>query len=146
MGIDQGAAAPPMPPPGSLGAFFWEGARDGRLLIQRCSACGTYIHVPRPVCRTCLSFELAPAEVSGRATVYSFTETHKAFHPFFVDRVPFLLATVELEEQAGLMLLSNLVGVGEPDVRIGMDVVVDFEVLSAELTIPVFRPAAAARS
>ena len=39
------------------------------------------------------------------------------------------------------MLLSNLVGVAEPDVRIGMDVVVDFEALSPELTIPVFRPA-----
>ena len=47
--------------------------------------------------------------------MYSFTETYKAFHPFFVDRVPFLLATVELEEQAGLMLLSNLVGAAEPD-------------------------------
>ena len=38
--------------------------------------------------------------------------------------------TVELEEQAGLMLLSNLVGAAEPDIRIGMDVVVDFEALS----------------
>ena len=146
MGIEQGVAAPPMPPPGSLGAFFWAGAREGRLLIQRCSACGTYIHLPRPVCRACRSFDLAPAEVSGRGTVYSFTETYKAFHPFFVDRVPFLLATVELEEQAGLMLLSNLVGADEPDIRFGMDVVVDFEALSSELTIPVFRPATAGAS
>src|SRR5439155_607073 len=87
--------------------------------IQRCSACGTYIHLPRPVCRACRSFDLAPTEVSGRGTVYSFTETYKAFHPFFVDRVPFLLATVELEEQTGLMLLSNLVGATEPDMAVG---------------------------
>jgi uncharacterized OB-fold protein len=132
---------PPLPPRNSLGSFFWAGAREGRLLIQRCQRCGTFIHLPRPVCRACRSFDLAPAEVSGRATVYAFTETHRAFHPFFVDRVPYLLATVELEEQPGLMLLSNLVGVAEPDVRIGMDVLVDFEDLSPDLTIPVFRPA-----
>jgi uncharacterized OB-fold protein len=136
--------APPTPVSDPLSDFFWDGARQGRLLIQRCQRCGTYIHLPRPVCRSCRSFDLAPEEVSGRGTVYSFTETHKAFHPFFVDRVPYLLASVELEEQVGLRLLTNLVGVAEPDARIGMDVQVEFEWLSPEVAIPVFRPTAAA--
>ena len=138
----------PGPPPVAsdpLTDFFWVGAREGRLLIQRCQACGTYIHLPRPVCRACRSFDLAPEQVSGRGTVYTFTETHRPFHPFFVDRVPYLLAAVELEEQAGLRVLSNLVGIdevtGEP--RMGMPVEVDFEWLSDELAIPVFRPAGA---
>jgi uncharacterized protein len=112
-------------------------------MIQRCSACGTYIHLPRPVCRVCQSFELAPAEVSGRATLYSFTETHKAFHPYFVDKVPYLVGVVELAEQAGLRLLTNLVDVAEPDVRIGMDLHVRFEWLTPELAIPVFAPGSA---
>ena len=140
--------AQPGPPPVAsdpLTDFFWVGAREGRLLIQRCQACGTYIHLPRPVCRACRSFDLAPEQVSGRGTVYTFTETHRPFHPFFVDRVPYLLAAVELEEQAGLRVLSNLVGIdevtGEP--RMGMPVEVDFEWLSDELAIPVFRPAGA---
>jgi uncharacterized OB-fold protein len=93
------------------------------------------------VCRNCQSFDLAPDQVSGRGTLYSFTETHKAFHPFFVDRVPYLLASVELEEQRGLRVLSNLVGVPEPDIWIGMALCVDFEWLSPDLAIPVFRPA-----
>ena len=138
----------PGPPPVAsdpLTDFFWAGAREGRLLIQRCQACGTYIHLPRPVCRACRSFDLAPEQVSGRGTVYTFTETHRPFHPFFVDRVPYLLAAVELEEQAGLRVLSNLVGIdevtGEP--RMGMPVEVDFEWLSDRLAIPVFRPAGA---
>jgi uncharacterized OB-fold protein len=127
--------------------FFWAGAREGRLMIQRCQACGTYIHLPRPVCRACRSFDLAPEQVSGRGTVYTFTETHRPFHPFFVDRVPYLLAAVELEEQAGLRVLSNLVGMDEPagrldgGPRIGMAVEVDFEWLSDDLAVPVFRPA-----
>jgi uncharacterized protein len=133
--------APPPLPIDPLTAFFWDGARAGELRIQRCQACGTYIHLPRPVCRNCLSFELAGERVSGRATLYSFTETYKAFHPFFVDRVPYLLATVELIEQPHLHVLSNLVGIAEHDVRIGMDLLVDFEALSADIIIPVFRAA-----
>jgi uncharacterized OB-fold protein len=133
--------SPPMPFADPLSDFFWNGARQGQLLIQRCQACGTFIHLPRPVCRACRSFDLAPEEVSGRGTLYSFSETHKPFHPFFVDRVPYLLAVIELEEQADLRILSNLVGIAEPDVHMGMGVRVDFEWLSPELTIPVFRPA-----
>ncbi len=135
----------PSPPPieiDSTTAFFWEGTRAGELRILRCQSCGTYIHLPRPICRACQSFDLAPEQVSGRGTLYAVTQTFKAFHPFFVDRVPYLLATVELVEQPGLMLLSNLVGIDEPDVRIGMDVEVRFEDLGA-YTIPVFAPAAA---
>jgi len=75
------------------------------------------------------------------ATVYSFTETRKAFHPFFVDRIPYLVVVVELEEQPGLRVVSNLVGVAEPDVRFGMPVTVGFEQLAPDLTIPVFSPA-----
>lgn len=144
--------AHPGPPPVAsdpLTDFFWAGAREGRLLIQRCRDCGTYIHLPRPVCRACRSFDLAPEPVSGRGTIYTFTETHRPFHPFFVDRVPYLLAAVELEEQAGLRVLSNLVGLDEPgaparEPRIGMAVEVRFEWLSDDLAIPVFRPAPAA--
>jgi len=84
---------------------------------------------------------LEPAEVSGAATLYSFTETHRAFHPFFVSRVPYLVASVALREQSDLRLLSNLVGIAEPDVRIGMHLQVDYEWLDEHLAIPVFRPA-----
>jgi uncharacterized OB-fold protein len=134
-------AQPPRPAPDALTDSFWEGARAGKLLIQRCQACGTWINLPRPVCRTCRSFDLAPEEVSGRGTLYSFTETHKPFHPFFVDRVPYILAVVDLAEQPGLRLLSNLVGVSEADAHIGMELQVDIAWLADDLAIPVFRPA-----
>jgi uncharacterized protein len=137
-------AQPPLPPDDASTKFFWDGARAGELRLLRCQACGTYIHLPRPVCRNCQSFDLAPEKVSGRGTLYSYTVTFKAFHPFFVDRVPYVVATIALEEQEDLRILSNLVGVAEADIIFGMPVMVDFEVLSPELTIPVFRPALAA--
>jgi uncharacterized OB-fold protein len=139
-------ASPPLPLTDALTEPFWAGARDGKLVIQRCRRCGLYIHLPRPVCRRCQSMELSHEEVSGRGTVYSFTETHKAFHPFFVDRVPYLVAVIDLEEQPGLRLLSNLVEIAEPDVRFGMPVTVAFEQLGPELTIPVFAPARRVRA
>jgi len=132
---------PPVPVPDPLSAFFWEGAREGKLLIQRCNSCGTFVHLPRPICRSCQSFDLAPAQVSGRGTLYSYTATYKAFHPYFVSRVPYLLATVELAEQPGLMVLTNLVDVEEPDVRIGMELQVEFRPLGTDHVLPVFKPA-----
>jgi uncharacterized protein len=132
--------APPPLPDDPLTKFFWDAARKGELHIQRCQSCGTYIHLPRPVCRNCQSMDLAGEKVSGRATLYSYTETHKAFHPYFVDRVPYLLATVELVEQPQLHLLTNLVSLAGADIEIGMELVVNFEVLADDVVIPVFRP------
>lgn len=132
------------PPPlvdDPLSAFFWEGTRQGELRIQRCQACGTFIHLPRPVCRHCLSFDLAPAVVSGRGTVHSFTITHRAFHPFFVDRLPYVLAVVELVEQKGLRMVTNLVGLDGREPEFDAPVEVGFSELAPGLVIPVFTPA-----
>jgi uncharacterized protein len=134
------STAPPLIPADPLTSFFWDATRRGELHIQRCRACGTWIHLPRPVCRNCRSFDLGSEAVSGRATLYSFTETHKAFHPFFVDRAPYVVATVELIEQPHLHLLTNVVGASFDELEFGMELAVEFEALSDELVIPVFRP------
>ena len=78
--------------------------------------------------------------MSGKGVLYSFTQTFKAFHPFFVDRVPYIIATVTLAEQEGLQLMTNLVGIDEADARMGMEVEVDFEELAEGYVIPVFAP------
>jgi uncharacterized protein len=133
------------PPPNvirdPLTDFFFDGAKAGQLRIQRCQDCGLYVHLPRPVCRRCLSFNLADEQVSGDATVYSWSVATKPFHPFFVDRVPYVFATVELVEQPKLHLVTNIVGIVPADIQIGMALHVHFEALSDELTIPVFGPA-----
>jgi uncharacterized OB-fold protein len=143
------APAPPVPARDPLCDFYWDGAREQRLMIQRCDACGTYIHLPRPICRNCLSFDLSPADVSGRGVLYSFTVTYKAFHPYFVDKVPYVLASVELVEQPGLLVLTNVVGpalaaIALTDVHIGMDLQVAFAPLGPEHMLPVFVPASPA--
>ena len=134
--------APPIPEPGPLTRFFWEGVDAGELRIQRCRECRHYIHYPRPYCRFCRSGDLAGEKVSGAATLYTWTIAHQPFHPFFVDRVPYTLATVELVEQAGLMFLSHIVACPEDLLRAGMALSVTFEELAPGLVLPMFQPAA----
>ena len=136
--------SPPMPILDELTEPFWTGAQEGRLVIQRCSACSYFIHMPLPICPRCSSFDLGFTEVSGRGSIYSFTDTNRAFHPFFVDRLPYLVAVIQLEEQDGLRLVTNLVDVAEPDVAFDMPVEVRYVALSDELTIPAFAPASSA--
>jgi uncharacterized OB-fold protein len=74
----------------------------------------------------------------GRGTVYSFTVTHQNQTPGFRDEVPYVLAIVELEE--GPRLMTNIVGCAPDAVRIGMPVEVVFDDVTADVTLPKFRP------
>ena len=120
-------------------AFFFEGARQHKLLIQRCTGCGTLRHPPLPACAACRSFEWDTLEASGRGEVFSFVVVHHPKVPGFDYPLP--IALVELEE--GTRLVADLVGVDPADVRVGMPVDVEFYEADDELTLPVFRPRAA---
>jgi len=133
--------SPPRPAADALTAPFWDGCREHRLVIQRCRACGHYLHLPKPVCRFCLSTDLGYEAVSGRATLYTYTVAVQPFHPYYADKVPYLLATVELAEQPRLMLFTRLTECTEDDVRVGMPVEVVFDDVTPDLTLPLFRPA-----
>lgn len=134
-------ARPPMPAPSQLTQFFWDGVARGELWIQRCQACGHYIHYPKIICRYCQSRDLAGEPVSGKATLYSWTIATQPFHPFWVDKVPYTLATVELAEQPRLMFLTQIVDCPEDELEAGMPLEVTFVEQTPELTLPFFRPA-----
>ncbi len=120
-------------------AFFFEGARHGTLLIQRCAGCGLLRHPPRPACASCGSFEWDTVTASGRGSVYSYVVVH---HPQVGGfDYPLPIAVVELEE--GTRLVADLIGIDPAEVRIGMPVVAEMVAVDDELTIPMFRPAAA---
>ena len=119
---------------------FWTGGRDGELLITRCTSCGFWVHPPSPRCPQCLSDAIEPSAASGRGTVYSYTVNRQAWVPGL--EVPFVIAIVELDEQPGLRLMTNIVDCAPEDVEIGMPVEVAF-VERGEAFVPVFHRAAA---
>ncbi len=138
---DLGAGMRPGPVLTRDNAFFFEGARLGKLLVQRCSSCGTLRHPPAPSCAACRSLEWDAVESCGRGVVYSFAVVH---HPQVAGfEYPLVVALVELEE--GTRLVADLEGVAPADVRIGMAVEVGFAPLSPEIALPVFRPSAPSR-
>lgn len=118
-------------------SFFFEGAREGRLLIQRCCSCGKLRHPPAPSCPHCRSLEWDTVESSGRGTLYSYVVVHHPQVPSF--DYPLIVGLAELEE--GTRLVADLVGIDPAQVRIGMAVVTEMAPVDAELTLPVFRPA-----
>jgi uncharacterized OB-fold protein/acyl dehydratase len=136
---DAPAARPKRPRPALTqdNRFFFEGAKDHKLLIQRCSNCGTLRHPPRPACGNCQSFEWEPLTASGRGTIYSFVVNHYPQVPAF--DYPLVVALVELEE--GTRLVANVADITPDSVAIGMPVIATFEAFDDDLTLPVFRPA-----
>lgn len=116
--------------------FFWTAGAEGRLLVQRCTACGRFQHPPLPLCPACHSEMMSPAPVSGLGTVKSFTINYQAWLPGL--QVPFVFAAIELKEQPELYIFSNVLAPVD-SVRIGMAVSVCFELVE-DIWLPLFRP------
>jgi uncharacterized OB-fold protein len=118
--------------------FFWTSGEDGTLRILRCNACGFLIHPPGPVCRRCLSPDLAPVAVSGRGRVETYSINYQQWIP---GSEPYVIAWVSLVEQPDVRLTANLVDVEPDDLFVGMAVAVEFE-QHEDVYIPLFRPVA----
>ena len=71
----------------------------------------------------------------------TYTVNWQAWYPNFDP--PYVVAIVELPEQDGLRLTTNIVGCDPDDVEIGMDVEVVFEEYDG-VWLPLFRPVVAA--
>ncbi|ARP71293.1 hypothetical protein LK07_17565 [Streptomyces pluripotens] len=120
---------------------FWQGVAEHRLLIQRCTACGTLRHPWLPGCNACGCLDWDTIEASGAGTVHSYVIMHHP--PFPAFEPPYAVGLIQLAE--GVRMVSNVVGVPYDKVRIGLPVRAEFrryEVAGAgagELDLPVFR-------
>ncbi|HEX3959830.1 MAG TPA: OB-fold domain-containing protein [Trebonia sp.] len=119
--------------------FFWTSGADGKLRIQHCESCSAYIYPPQPVCRYCQSHALAPAEVSGYATLIGFTVSHRFTHPGLPS--PYVVAHVALADDPRVKLVTNVVGCSPEDLYLGMRMEVTFE-QAEDVWLPLFRPIA----
>jgi uncharacterized OB-fold protein len=118
-------------------AAFWTGGQRGELSIYRCQECRYYVHPPVRFCPRCESRDVQPEAVSGHGTVASFTVNHQKWEPDL--DVPYVMALIELDEQADVRLVTNIVHCPPDDVRIGMPVQVLFEARD-DVWIPLWEP------
>lgn len=146
MVIPSAVSVPPQPVPDQMSTFFWDSVNEGRLSILRCEDCGYFVHYPRPMCTRCQGTNLSPRAVSGRGTLYAYTEVHQAFHPYYADKLPYVLAVVELDEQPGLRLTTNVVDADGVELRVGLPMEVVFRAVGAGgAVLALFRPEAGAQ-
>jgi uncharacterized protein len=118
---------------------FWEACARHELYVQKCRACGTVFYYPRSFCPEDLSADLEWLRCSGKGTVYTFTITRQNQSAGFRDKLPYVMAYVELAE--GVRMLTNIVGCKPEEVKIGMPVEVTFDDATPELSLPLFQPA-----
>jgi uncharacterized OB-fold protein len=115
--------------------FFWEGARAGKLLVQKCGACGLARHPPAPMCARCQSVAVEIVECSGKAKVLGWLLSKHPTRPDSDERI-----VVRLELPEGVFMVGNLQGIALEEVREGLPVEVFFQDFEG-VVLPQFRPA-----
>ncbi|MGH7325173.1 MAG: Zn-ribbon domain-containing OB-fold protein [Candidatus Rokuibacteriota bacterium] len=125
-------------------------ARQHRLMLRRCTACGLMRYPPTHACPWCTHLEWTWQEVSGRGTIHSYEIVAHAIQPGFKELTPYVVVLVELDEQRGqptpdeaLRIIANLVKPDltmedEKQVAIGRRVCVVFQDVADHLALPQF--------
>lgn len=126
----------PLPEADEASQPFFNAAMEGRLVLMRCSDCGTWRLPSRQHCDACLSPNFTWEQASGRGKVRTFGVMHQRYHPGF--QTPYNVAIVELEE--GPRITTNVIGVADDAIEVDMPVMVDFE-RHDDVALPKFRPA-----
>lgn len=134
-------------------ASYFRYCAQGELRLQRCNACALVRYPPGPACPWCTGSAFDWAPMSGRGTVYSYTEVRHAVQPAFRAHVPYLALLVEMDDQRGqpseheaIRMIGNLAmpdgALAPPDVvrtiGIGSRVRIVFAPAGPELAIPLW--------
>ncbi len=130
----------PLPRPTPWSKPFWDGCKRHELLIQKCKECRRLVFYPKKICSHCLSPSLEWVKASGRGTVYSYTVVYSYQPTEFSEDVPYVIAIINLQE--GVRMMSNIVDCPLETLKCDMEVEVVFDAVTAEVTLPKFKPIA----
>jgi len=121
---------------------FYRGWLRRELRLNRCGACATWHHPPRPVCPACWSTDVVPTRISGGGRVHLLIRLHQGPAAAGVSyEGGWPVATVELDEQPGLRFTGGVIDAGPEDLAIGKRVELAWIERGGE-PYPVFRPTA----
>ena len=131
----------PKPQPDPDSKPFWDGLREGKLMIQRCNDCARYLWAPKPFCNWCHQPNVSWVEAPARGTLATWTVQHHVVAPGFADEVPYTTLAVALEVDPACKIIGNLRGADPSGLRIGMPMEGVFEEADNDLTLLHWRPA-----
>jgi uncharacterized OB-fold protein len=129
----------PIPHPGMHTKPFWEGAKQGKLMLPRCTNCNRVHWYPRLICPHCHSMELEWIEASGEGRLHTFAVQYRAFGGWAAE-APFVTAYIDLNEGDRMLTVLRGVDPKKPqDIKIGSRCRVEFEPASEDVHIPFWR-------
>ncbi|HSD42413.1 MAG TPA: OB-fold domain-containing protein [Burkholderiales bacterium] len=131
--------AKPLPPDDPANRPFWDGAKRGVLMLQRCLDCGRHRFPAARYCVQCHGERSEWVATTGAGIVESYCTFHRAYWPAFARDVPYDVVQVRLDE--GVRLFSNLVGVSRERIQSGMRVRACFDPVTPGVTLVKFAPA-----
>jgi uncharacterized OB-fold protein len=132
----------PAPEPDGDSQPFWDTLKEGRLIYQRCRACGRAQYYPRAICRWCHAYNQFDWQQSaGLGSVYTYSVVHQAGHPVWRQRVPYCIALVDLDEE--FRVTTRVVNADPNVIRVGLRVRAVYESADAGMTLLHFEPAGA---
>jgi len=128
-----------LPEPTPETQHFWDGTRNGELLLQRCKETGEAYFPPRPFCPKTGSRDVEVFKASGRGTLHSYVINHRPRPDMGTE--PYAIAVVKLEE--GPKMMTNIVNSPQTPEALVLDMPVEvvFEKMSDTITLPFFQPA-----
>jgi uncharacterized OB-fold protein len=120
---------------------YLKNIQEGVFKAFKCVDCGMIIAPPSGSCYGCGSSKMEWTNVSGKGKLISFTVIHIAPDEF-AEEAPYYIAIVELEE--GTRVSSRLMGydpLKPEEVKLGIDVTLDFEESKSGKKYLAFKPA-----
>lgn len=118
---------------------FWAAANEHRLVLQRCTACGTRQLPPGPFCWKCRGRDFTWAEHDGGGTLYSYTVIRHAVIPDVKAALPVVSVVVQLDDAGDCRLIGNLLDVVPEAVEIGSRVALVWYDAHDDVSVPCFR-------
>lgn len=121
---------------------FWRAAAEGRLVAQRCTACGAHRYPPLPACYRCQSLDWDWQDMQGTGTVFSYFWCNHPVAPSVAELGVYNVAVVEIDGVEGdpVRLTTWVTDVDHDTLKIGLRVRVHFDPAGDGMALPIFKP------
>jgi uncharacterized OB-fold protein len=107
---------------------FYKYLQEGKLMAGKCQKCEKIHLPPRPLCDNCYSQQFSWVNVSGEGKLLTYTIINVAPQQFQA-LAPYAVGIVELEN--GLKIPGMIQDIAQEQLKIGMDLTLDFGTCSA---------------
>jgi uncharacterized OB-fold protein len=124
-----------------LAREYWQGTKEHKILVQKCTNCGRFRWLPKPMCPDCNTFDAEWTDVGTTGTIFSFFISYRGFGRVWEQHAPYVVVLVEFDEAPNVRIFADLIDVeADPDkVKIGLPVEVVFDDITDKITLPRFR-------